>query len=127
MKKYIYKPQKFTDCKLVKWTKESGLEELDSFVNEYLLTEIYFDTLDELREQLVKEFYSIDFVTDYDDVIFVRWYETSDCYPVEIDESDSDWKDFCDGKIALYEHSLCIELSDIYINQTIESFNEIQP
>ena len=123
MKKYIYRPQKFIDCKRVKWTEGSGLEELDSFISEYSLKEIYFNTLEELKEQLTDELYSIDFNIDSDDLIFVHWYETADCNPVKIDESDSDWASWCEGWISLYEYSLCIEPSDIYLNKTLDSFD----
>lgn len=125
MKKYIYKPQNFIPCQRVKWTEKDGLEELDSFISNYTLKQIFFDTLDELKEKLVEQCYSIDF-NDEGDVIFVHWYENKDGCPVNIDKSDSDWKAWCDGKISLWEYSLCIEATDIYLNQTLDSLDELR-
>lgn len=126
MKKYTYNLPREYDRNLVKWDSEKGLEELDCAWGTIAPQSFHFDTLEELKELLEEGFYSVDF-NNQGDIIFVRWYETEDDCPVKIDESDSDWKDFCDGKIALWENSISIEPCDIYLNQTVNSFDDIQP
>jgi hypothetical protein len=122
MKKYIYRPLGCIDCCLEKFNEDYGYEELNSFLTNNPLQEVYFDTMEELREGIAKQLYSIDFNAENDDIIYVHWYETDEGCPVNLSETDSDWKAFTNGEISLYRYSIIIEPSDIYLNQTLDTF-----
>lgn len=127
MKKYRYTIKGAWLVQLTHWT-DKGLEDLESYTPcnpTFGYETVYFDTLSELEQILRRKYYWVDFMTDDPERITVRWYTTEDDMPVKF--NDSDWKLWSSGDISLWEHVMDIEPSDIYLNQTINSFNEIQP
>lgn len=126
MKKYIYRPQKFIDARLEKYVEDYGYKELDSSIIHNPIHEVYFDTLEELKNGIAEQVYDIEFNDENEDIIYIHWYETEEGCPVGIKESDCDWKAFIEGKMALYRYSIVIDATDIYLNQNIESLEELR-
>ena len=122
MKKYRYTFPGAWLVTLTKWT-ESGLEESDSYTPMKLNWILEFDTLKELESILQNRLYWVDFNAD-SDIIFVRWYTTDNEVPVK--PGDEEWEEWGRGERKLWEHHGNIMPDEIYLNQTIKSFDEIQ-
>ena len=124
LKKYIYTIKGAWLCQLTHWT-ENGLEDLESYIpcNTLPYQKIYFDNLKELEGKLSYMYEWVDLVVD-DERITVRWYTTEDDFAVK--KGDPNWILWTNGEISLWEHIMDIELNEIYLNQTINSFDEIR-
>lgn len=128
MKKYRYTFPGAWRVALTKWTDEY-LEEYNSYTPMPEKWILEFDTLKELESMLNDRLYWVDFnvenSTGEDSIIFVHWYVTENYVPVK--PGDIEWEEWERGERKLWEYHCNIMPHEIYLNQTINSFDEIQP
>lgn len=128
MKKYRYTFPGAWLATLTKWSETNGLEESNSYCPGRLNWILEFDTLKELESMLNDRLYWVDFNVDCSDaddsIIFVHWYTTKNDIPVK--PGDKEWEEWGRGERELWEYHCNIMPHEIYLNQTIKSFDEIQ-